>query len=323
MKRILFANIGWMIRYQGQNASDTIYGGGSYRDDDKHESFNFQELNGWCYGYVQPVRWGKITLRNIDPDVSNDAESIDDVLVVWTAPRPDSKGTYIVGWYEHAVVYSTWQEIDAVERQNYGFNIKAKAKDCTLLRVDDRWFEVPRVRKGGNKGFMGQSNVWFANSDNPAVKAYRQEAVKYVVSSKSQKIAKRKNIKVDVDTKKKVEKAAVDLVKTSYSQRGFEVISVEKENLGWDLVATKGKLSLRIEVKGLAGEEISVHITPNEYSKMKAKDCSDYRLCVVTNALKLAILSTFVFDGKKWVCEEDSTLTLSFDEQIAAIAFVE
>ena len=34
---MLFANIGWMIHYQGQSASDIITGGGSYRDDDKHE----------------------------------------------------------------------------------------------------------------------------------------------------------------------------------------------------------------------------------------------------------------------------------------------
>lgn len=61
--------------------------------------------------------------------------------------------------------------------------------------------------------------------------------------------------------------------------------SVEKENLGWDLEAVKGKESLRIEVKGLASEEVYAHISPNEYSKMKSKDNADYRLCIVTDTL--------------------------------------
>ena len=37
--RILFANIGWMIHYRGYNPKDQIDGGGSYRNDDKHEVY--------------------------------------------------------------------------------------------------------------------------------------------------------------------------------------------------------------------------------------------------------------------------------------------
>ena len=39
--RVLFANIGWMIHYRGYNPKDQIDGGGSYRNDDKHEVYNF------------------------------------------------------------------------------------------------------------------------------------------------------------------------------------------------------------------------------------------------------------------------------------------
>ena len=48
--RILFANIGWMTHYRGNSATDKIVGGGSYRNDDKHEAYNFLPLNGKCYG---------------------------------------------------------------------------------------------------------------------------------------------------------------------------------------------------------------------------------------------------------------------------------
>ena len=54
MKRILFANIGWMINYQGNTSTDHIKGAGSY-DADKHEVYNFKKVNGYYYGYVQPA----------------------------------------------------------------------------------------------------------------------------------------------------------------------------------------------------------------------------------------------------------------------------
>ena len=53
-----------------------------------------------------------------------------------------------------------------------------------------------------------------------------------------------------------------------HMKQGYNVISVEDENKGWDLEATKGKAFLCIEVKGLAGSQISVHISKNESSKM-------------------------------------------------------
>ena len=85
--------------------------------------------------------------------------------------------------------------------------------------------------------------------------------------------------------------------------------------------ATKGTATLCIEVKGLAGAQISVRLSSNEYNKMKAVD--NYRLCVVTEALKSPEIWTFANDNGIWVCEEDNDLELSFDEQVAAIAYIE
>ena len=155
--RLLFANIGWMQHYKGNCNADMIVGGGSWDNKDKHEAFNFQELNGLCYGYVQAVG-DKINLSRIDKSVSKFDDMIDKVLVVWVAKRPDSKGSYIVGWYNNATVYADYHSSNSSARNRYAYNIVAKKGDCVLLPVDLRTMSVPRATTMG-KGFLGQSNV--------------------------------------------------------------------------------------------------------------------------------------------------------------------
>lgn len=318
--RILFANIGWMLHYQGNSITDKISGGGSYRDEDKHEAYNFSNLNGYCYGYVQPVRGGTINLHRIDSSCKIDQAYLEDVLVIWTASRPDTKGTYIVGWYEHATVYREWKENNAKERNGYSYNIKAKYKDCYLLPVDTRFFEIPRARKEQNKGFMGQSNVWYADANIKSVIDFRNTVVEYLKSKGNLNLQKRNKLHTNIEAKRQVEKIAIDVVSQNYRDKGYKITSVEKENKGWDLEATRGRIKLNIEVKGLAEESLSVHLTENEYKAMRNN--YNYRLCVVTCTLKNPLLSTFIFDGKFWICEEDSSLILSFKEKIAAIAYL-
>lgn len=323
MKRILFANIGWMIHYQGNTITDKIIGGGSYIDEDKHEAYNFQNLKGYCYGFVHPVAAGFINLNRIDKSIPSNCDYLDDVLVIWTAKNPEFGGTYIVGWYKNAKVYRTWQNISNSRRNNYCYNIKAKFQDCYLLSTDDRTFEIPRANSGENKGFMGQSNVWYADRELDKILNFRENVLKYISYIKRNRLVKRKKLSVNLVDKKKVENIAIETVKLSYQNKGYKVISVEKDNLGWDLEAVRDKINLKIEVKGLSEKYISVHLTPNEYSKMKAKNNYGYRLCVVTNALIKPTMTTFLFDGKIWVCEDDPEIHLSFDESIAAVAFVD
>lgn len=323
MQKILFANIGWMKRYRGHSNQDKIKGGGSYNPDDKHEAFNFQDVNGHCYGYVQPTKWSEIKIERIDSSCLKSDDYLDDVLVVWTATNPIECGTFIVGWYKHARVYRTFQhDTKSKERNGYDYNIEAFSSDCTLLIEKERTMQVPRAKTSMNKGFMGQSNIWYADSDTKEIMCFRQTVIDYIENYVKPLTHKTKP-NIDVDAKIAVEKAAVSAATTFYMKQGYNVISVEDENKEWDLEATKGKAFLRIEVKGLAGSQISVHISKNEYSKMKSSDNADYRLCVVTNALKYPEIWTFSYDSGIWVCEEDSDIKLSFEEQVAAIAYVE
>ncbi|MEE1241882.1 MAG: DUF3883 domain-containing protein [Bacteroidaceae bacterium] len=323
MQKILFANIGWMKRYRGHSNSDKIRGGGSYNPDDKHEAFNFQDVDGHCYGYVQPTKWCKIKIERIDPSCLRVDDYLDDVLVVWTATNPIEGGTFIVGWYRHARVYRTFQNGSKLkERNGYGYNIEALSSDCTLLIEQERTMRVPRATNALNKGFMGQSNIWYADNETEKVVNFRKLVVDYINNYVKPK-SRMPKPDINVEAKIVVEKAAISAVTSYYKEQGYTIYSVESENKGWDLEAYKGKSMLRIEVKGLSGSDLSVHITKNEYSQMKSANNYNYRLCVVTNAVSSPRLWTFAYDNGIWICEQDYETELLFEEHIAAIAYIE
>ena len=89
---------------------------------------------------------------------------------------------------------------------------------------------------------------------------------------------------IDSKERKAIESAAVDAAKAHYRALGYEVESVECENLGWDLNVRKdGEIFRCVEVKGTKAPSIKVELTSNEYGK---SGCELYRLAVVRNALE-------------------------------------
>ncbi|WP_448790632.1 hypothetical protein [Bacteroides graminisolvens] len=145
--KILFCRIGWMKCYKGNSESDTIKNGGSHPNENKHEVYNFQNVNGHCYGYVQPSK-GTIRVSRID---KFSKDKVDGVLVIWIA-KESSSCTNIVGWYRDATVYSEFQNSKLKERQKYCYNIEAKAENCVLLPENDR---EKVIRPKEKKGFIG------------------------------------------------------------------------------------------------------------------------------------------------------------------------
>lgn len=162
---VLFCNIGWMERYQGLSAGDTISGGGSYviEQGRGHEICNFAVANDRVFGYVQPPG-SQINIERLH--ASPTAQVMEGVTVIWTATRPKpAGGTTIVGWYNNATVHKNYQRhkvIPELNRQNGldGYWIDAAKSDVHLLPIDARTFDIPRQVQGG----MGQSNIWFADS---------------------------------------------------------------------------------------------------------------------------------------------------------------
>ena len=124
-------------------------------------------------------------------------------------------------------------------------------------------------------------------------------------------------------SRKAVEEAAIKYVTKEYQSRGYHITSREKDNIGWDLDAVYGKIHLKLEVKGLASNTISVHITSNEHEKMH-NDRKNYRLCVVINATINPQMIVFIWDDtlKQWVSEDDSSIVLSIDIKPSYLASV-
>lgn len=299
---ILFCNIGWMERYQGLRHGDQIRGGGAFveKEGRGHEVCNFSPYNDTLYGYVQ-TPGDQIDLDRLG--ASDEDDSVAGTTVIWTATRPGG-GTTIVGWYKNAIVFRNYQRFEKTPGTQLrngvdGYRIEAPFGQATLLPVDARVFEIPRRVKGG----MGQSNIWYADSPESAALVNKVRAL--IDGAKSRLAAKPKRAKAqDQERKVKVEKAAIRTCCDHFESLGYDVESVEKDNLGWDLVAKAGRLSLRIEVKGLSGATFSIELTPNEYIAF-SQQSNDYRLAVVVDALEDPRLSICRYSEEQlaWVVE--------------------
>lgn len=280
---MLFFNTAWMDFYEGINDDTEIHGGGSYVEEYGygHEIYNFKKIRGKVYGYAQPN--GRNNLERLG--ANKDAESLSGVLLIFTATHKDG-GTFIVGWYKNATVYRDYQETTMKERkycdEYIGYYAVAKAEDAVLLNRDERVMLLEPIPKG--KGGMGQSNVWYADADN--MKDFRYRVIKFIDTYEKKYVSRKPITKksINVDIKKKVEIAAVKKVTDYYKNLGYEVRSVEADNIGWDLEIKRKKTVFRVEVKGKSGRDISVNLTPNEYKNLQLYKNS-YRLAIVTYAL--------------------------------------
>ena len=81
----------------------------------------------------------------------------------------------------------------------------------------------------------------------------------------------------------KVEKAAIRFVSKHMNRLGYEVRSVEKDWLGFDLLCKNQSGELLVEVKGISGLGDGFQITPHELAC--ARENTSFRLAVVNGAL--------------------------------------
>jgi hypothetical protein len=84
---------------------------------------------------------------------------------------------------------------------------------------------------------------------------------------------------------RKVEEAAVRKVTSDFRKLGWEVVSVEEERKGFDLLCVKGEQTRKVEVKGVSGSKPSFILTAGEF-RVAADE--NFRLHVVLNALSKA-----------------------------------
>jgi HNH endonuclease len=155
---MIFFNIAWMEKYNGETDADRPKDGGIW--DEKNEVCNFANVDGRCFGFVYPINMGAINIERIGAEAS--AKQIDGVTVVWTAKHPHF-GTVVVGWYRNATVYKDARQISGSPlhaRNNVElFYAECDFDDATLLNVAQRKFQIPR-----GEGGMGQYLIWYADT---------------------------------------------------------------------------------------------------------------------------------------------------------------
>jgi hypothetical protein len=297
---LLICHIGWMHLYEGlEGKPDKIVGGGRYVREHRsgHEVCNFLHCNdGYVYGHVETIK-GKID-RPISIEMlgsDKNAQHIDGVDVIWTATHPQEKGRRVIGWYRDARVFRYRQYFTEYPSRQHKldklqtFRVRARADDAVLIPLGERTLQL-----GRGKGWIGQALWWFPEaSNNDEVKTFIED-VQTLMRMSRFSLTRRLSVKKgnwgrnsDPERKALVEAAAIEAVEMHFA--GYQIKSVEDENLGWDLEAYgKEKEPLRLEVKGLSASDLQVGLTPREYFALKLHmkgEMDNYRLCVVTGAL--------------------------------------
>lgn len=310
---ILF-NIGWMKRYEGVCPKDKIINGGKFVTVNGFggEVKNFLPRRGYCYGYVQ-TRSGNINIEKIG--CTSNASYVDGVTVVFTA-TPKRGGRRVVGWYQDARVWRNTQFRKHVDE--WGFLVHASMKNCILLSEEERTLLVPNASQG--EWGMGEYPVRYI-TENDENQQFVKRLRKFISNPVEPVLFKRTKKRSNLANQEKriaVEKASVTLVTEYYEECGWECESVESENKGWDLEMSKNHATLLVEVKGSSGLDVNVQLTPNEYRAMLEHRDNNYRLAVVTNALrkpKLHIVS-FNENNKTWWDQNDDQFIV--EEKIGA-----
>ncbi len=331
---LLVFRVGYMPAYDG---AGPISGGGAHIEEhgEGGEMWNFRVEGGRCYGYVMTRHFAGIDLGRIAGyNQWSPNDELDGVDVVFIAKKPLT-GQVVVGWYRGATVFhkkyrkrrgkkrlGDWDKLD--------YLCQVDAERAVLLPEDLRSFEVPYAPANG-KGFPGQSNVWYPHSDSPEVTQFVARLRKYIASPPKGSSATKNSAPPkggwaaapDKDLITQIEQAAISATSAYFGKEGYKVVSVEKDNRGWDLEATKEGGCLFIEVKGHMGNVIQFELTPNEYAQLQANHRS-YRVCVVRNALENSEVEVYVPSEKNgaWsLIRHNGEGRVQLSEKVAARAF--
>ena len=331
-KPLLMFRVGYMAQYDG--IAD-IKGGGAHVE--KHgvggEMWNFRPESGRCYGYVMTRHFSGIDLTRLDTSKSwRNNDELEGVDVVFFAKKP-SGGQTVIGWYKNATLFhkkyrkrrglkkhGDWDMID--------YLCEVDSENAVLLDEAERTFEVPYAPVHG-KGYPGHSNVWYGDAEEPKARKFLKDLRNYLDSDSTTEIKAfgkgkpgTRSRRSDKELISNIEKAAVRTTWDHFESIGYKLASVEKDNRGWDLEASKGEELLRLEVKGHLGNVVQFELTPNEYVQMQI-NAGSYRVCMVRACLSNPELTVLLpkKNGHDWMLETlDLKIRVQLSEKIAAKA---
>ena len=120
----------------------------------------------------------------------------------------------------------------------------------------------------------------------------------------------RKRAAPDQETKEKIEQAAIEYVWVHYEENGYTITDRQKDNCGYDLLASKEGSDIHLEVKGTASKKKRFYISRNERNNSIHPN---WRLALVVNVFgepKMSLYtkdemeSLFQMDALSWECNE-------------------
>lgn len=189
---ILVLNVGWMEKYSGLE-NDELTDGGAFvvKHGSGGEIFNFLPFRGSMYGYVQPpgrkMPYNSRIIKIERLGAGANSSLAEGVLVAWIAKKPGG-GTYLVGWYQKAIVFKNCQPLpegmvrEFQGEEPLGYYVRAPEDESVLLKPGARTLRVPRASDSMNRGQggIGQANVWFADSGKRNDLKFRRDLNRFI-----------------------------------------------------------------------------------------------------------------------------------------------
>ncbi len=284
--------------YHGPKPGDEKpVGGGSYNvEKTGYEAYNFLNISGKVYGYLHPhtKEPTEINLGRIEQGYSGD--KIEQVLVIWFATNPIDKGQIVVGWYKNATIFRSPQNpTSLLHRENYSYNIKARAIDCVLLPISKRRFPVGHDIRGTKEGKPGQANAFYLLDARGNKKdlgntkyAWIRNVIEFVINYSGPTISSLEDeiqegiittgisiggqgFQSDLETRLIVESYAMKTCKEYYAKKGYDVKDVSTTH-PYDFLIKKKGMEQTVEVKGTQTEGNAIILTRNEVELSRSQE---------------------------------------------------
>lgn len=271
--KLVLLKCAWCDSYDG----DPVRGDFGYLrehgENSGHEKFNFHRApDGWFYGYCPPV-------------AGSAPKPKDSVgwTIVWVAKKPETTGVRVVGIYFDAEMPGAYlPHVNEATGEEVYYCARAK-RGLFVPEPYRRWVFKSPIRSGACLYARGGTH-----DRKYAALAKRLDGIvaDVVASAPAFELAAVHVGYADAAHRKRVEKASVEFAKAHLRGLGYEdVKDVQRDNLGYDLVAIKGRRRVHVEVKGTSGTEAYAFMTAREFGQMKSLQPATWRLYLVTCAL--------------------------------------
>lgn len=191
--KVLICRISWMREYQGLTNDAIIAPAGRFPKQNGWggECWNFRAWRGRMYGYarVNPRGDPEPVVRRLNS--GTDADSVDDVTVIWVAHQGAIDKTYVLGWFEHSTVLGEFQDRPDAERiadeasvkdvgievgqEELQYFVTCKKEEARLLAESERVFPVPT-----GKGWMASQSLLFYPDGGARHEEFKSRLLDYI-----------------------------------------------------------------------------------------------------------------------------------------------